>query len=79
MIEIIEKRQYSQFDFLRKQLNLLKEKENMNLVDYNILPIKVEYSIEPIIISVLLGLIVGIFYIIILHKSQFQAVSAKRK
>jgi LPS O-antigen subunit length determinant protein (WzzB/FepE family) len=78
-IEIIEKRQYSQFDFLRKQLNLLKEKENMNLVDYNILPIKVEYSIEPIIISVLLGLIVGIFCIIILHKSQFQAVSAKRK
>jgi hypothetical protein len=78
-IEIIKKRQYSQFDFLRTQLNLLKEKENMNLVDYNIHSIKVEYSIEPIIISVLLGLIVGIFYIIILHKSQFQAVSAKRK
>jgi LPS O-antigen subunit length determinant protein (WzzB/FepE family) len=78
-IAIIEKRQYSQFDFLHKQLNLLKEKENMNLVYYNILSIKVEYSIETIIISVLLGLIVGIFYIIIRHKSQSQAVSAKRK
>jgi LPS O-antigen subunit length determinant protein (WzzB/FepE family) len=80
-IEIIKKRKYTNIDFVVKEINLLKE-NNFNLIDYNIsfVETKLLKNVNHIqIISVLFGLIVGIFYIAILHVSQSQTVFAKRK
>ena len=66
-IDLIRERKYEKFDKLENEINLLK-KINIEWVDYNIYLINTKSQKKTqliLIISVLFGLIVGIFYALI--------------
>lgn len=68
-IEIIKKRKNVAFDHIEEKINTLK-KENIQLIKYNINSINQKSTKNfqlNIIISALLGLIAGLFYVIISH------------
>lgn len=79
-IEIIKNRQYLQINFLINQLNSLSE-EKINFFDYDISNIEVKSSnnsIKIIILSVLLGLILGIFYTMYCYVIQSPTIYKKK-
>lgn len=71
-IELIQNREYKNFKSIKQELNFLKN-EKINFIDYDINLIKVKRlkNIQSIlVISILLGLILGIFYVLITNKFQ---------
>ena len=66
-ISIIQSREYQDFNNNLENINLLKELE-LNWINYNLFLIKID-SIKnlqkTLIISILIGLVVGLFYIFI--------------
>ena len=71
-IELIQNREYKKFKLIKQELNFLKN-EKINLIDYDINFIKVKRlkNIKLILlIFILLGLILGIFYVIITNEFQ---------
>ena len=80
-IEIIKNRNYQRFIFIEQEMDSFK-KENIKLADYNIylMDVKSLKDTKPIlVISILLGLIVGLFYVLISKAIQSQTVSKKIK
>jgi LPS O-antigen subunit length determinant protein (WzzB/FepE family) len=79
-IEIIQKRDRKKFTLIEKEINSLK-KEAVEWINYDINLIKVKSLKETkliLILSTLLGLIVGIFYVLIINALQHKSVSKKR-
>ena len=71
-IKLIENRDYQNLKFIEQELNYWKVK-NIKFVDYNVYLINVKLlgnAKSILIISILLGLIVGIFYVLILNAFQ---------
>jgi hypothetical protein len=71
-IELIQNREYKNFKSIEQELNFLKN-EKINFIDYDINLIKVKRlkNIQSIlVISILLGLTLGIFYVLITNKFQ---------
>ena len=69
-IELIQKRKYENLLFAKKEINNLKNMEN-NFVKYNINLTKTKLlknSKFTSIVSILIGLIIGVFYVIILNE-----------
>ena len=79
-IDIIKSRKYIEFADMEKEINLLK-KEKIDFVNYSMETISVKslkkkfYSV--LFKSILLGLIIGIFYVIIFNALQPQIASRK--
>lgn len=79
-IEIIQKRDRKKFTLIEKEINSLK-KEAVEWINYDINLIEVKSLKETkliLILSTLLGLIVGIFYVLIINALQQKSVSKKR-
>ena len=81
-IELIKNRDYQNFKFVEQEIAYLKEK-NTRWIDYNIYSLVVKSlnntNKKIIIISILLGLIVGIIFVLIFNAIQSQTVSKKTK
>ena len=81
-IEIIKNRDYQNFKFIEQEIAYLKEK-NPRWIDYNIYSLVVKSlnnnKKKIIIKSILLGLIVGIIFVLIFNAIQSQTVSKKTK
>lgn len=78
-IELIEKRRYQKFDLIEKEINEFK-KSKFDLVKYNIFLIDKKLSRNPrviILISLILGLMLGVIYVIISNSFQVQTKSKK--
>ena len=72
-IELIENRNYQNFKFIEQEVNSFKTK-NIKLVDYNVYLMNVKSTKDTkliLMISILLGLIVGVFFVLI--SNAFQA------
>ena len=81
-IELIKNRDYQNFKFIEQEIAYLKEKKDTRWVDYNIysLEIKSLKNTKKItIMSILLGLIVGLIFVLISNAIQSQTVSKKTK
>lgn len=80
-IELIKKRGYKELDVLSSEINKFK-KENTNWINYNIYLAelkKIEYQNSTKILSVcvILGLIIGVLFVIILNELQSSKVVRK--
>ena len=72
-IELIKNRKYSNFELLNKEINYLKE-EKIQWAKFDINSMNSKFLDETrkiLVISILLGLIFGIFYVCILNTTQF--------
>ena len=81
-IELIKNRDYQNFKFIEQEIAYLKEKKDTRWVDYNIYSLEIKSlknTKQIIIISILLGLIVGIIFVLISNTTQSQTVSKKTK
>lgn len=79
-IELIKDRRYQNIEYFEQELELLK-KMNINWVDYNTYLTQVtSLSKKKFILmtSILLGLMIGIFYTLISNELQFQGAYKKR-
>jgi len=78
-VELIKSRNYENYEFIKKEINFLKEEE-IRWIDYNIYSLQSE-SLKDTklikIISILLGLIVGVIFVLISNVIQSQTVSKK--
>jgi len=78
-IELIKNREYEKFTFIRQEINSLK-KDSFKWVNYNTYLIKTvstKHTKKIIQISILLGLIVGAFYVLI--SSAFKSHNTSKK
>ena len=79
-IELIKNKKYLDLEFIKKEINSVK-KENINWVNYNINLIEIESLKKSKLIftiSILLGLMIGIIYVLISNVFQIQASTKKR-
>ena len=79
-IELIKNRNYTDLEFIEKEINFLK-KENINWINYNIYLTQIKSLNNRklnLLISILLGLMIGIFYVLISNAFQSQAVTKKK-
>lgn len=79
-IQLIENRDYQNFKFIKQEIDSLK-KESNNLMNYNINSAKVAFLKNTkliLIISILLGLIFGAFYVVISNAFKSKIVSKKK-
>ena len=79
-IELIKNRKYRNIKFLNQEIEYFK-KEHVKLVDYNIYLIQAESSRNIkliLIISILVGLVVGIFYVIV-SNNNFKSQNSLKK
>jgi LPS O-antigen subunit length determinant protein (WzzB/FepE family) len=78
-IELIKNRDYQKFKLIKQKINTIKEKD-LKLVNYNIYSMNVK-SLQNIklvlMISILLGLVVGVFYVFIFNAFQSRNTSKK--
>ena len=82
-INQIKDRKYKKFDNLKKEIDFLKNK-NIKWIDYNIFHIDVALlkkkdNSMPWFVAILMGLLVGILYIITFNTHQYHKVSRKKK
>ena len=80
-IELIESRDYKNLKFLEQEINDVKNIE-FKLVDYNIFFIEIKSLKDTkliLMISILLGLIVGVFFMLISNAFQSQTASKKTR
>ena len=78
-INIIKNREYKDFDDIKKDINFLKN-ENLNWINYNSFLIETNSITNPkriFIISILIGLIAGIFYTLISNLLNSQNTTKK--
>lgn len=78
-INIIKNREYKDFDDIKKDINFLKN-ENLNWINYNSFLIETNSIKNPkriFIISILIGLIAGIFYTLISNLLNSQNTTKK--
>ena len=71
-IELIENRSYQNFKLIQKELDSLK-KDNFKWADYNVYLMDIKSLKDTkkiIVISILLGLIIGVFYVLISNAFQ---------
>ena len=79
-IELIEKRNYQQFETIMKEINFFKKK-SINWINYNIDLINVKSlknSRLIFLVSILSGLLIGLFYILISYELSRNTFSKKR-
>ena len=79
-IELIKNSKYENYEFIKKEIDALKE-IGINWVDYKIYSIEIKSLKNTKIIfmlAILLGLIIGVFYIIIFSEFKKQIISKKR-
>lgn len=79
-IELLEKRDYKKYKFIKQNINSLK-KENFDWAnnDVNLIEVKSLKNTQLILIlSIFLGLIVGIFYVLIFNEIKSQINSKKK-
>tara|TARA_X000000950_G_scaffold279104_1_gene371149 strand:+ start:668 stop:1642 length:975 start_codon:yes stop_codon:yes gene_type:complete len=79
-IELIKNSKYEHYEFIKKEIDALKE-IGINWVDYNIYSIEIKSLKNTKIIfmiTILLGLIVGVFYVLIFSEFKKQIISKKR-
>ena len=80
-IELIETRTYTNLKFIEQEINNIKNME-FNYVDYNIYFMETKSLKDTkliLIVSVLLGLIVGVFFVLISNVFQSQSASKKTR
>ena len=80
-IELIKNRDYQNFKFIEQEIAYFKEKST-RWIDYNIHSLVVKSlnnTKKTIIISILLGLFVGVIFVLIFNAIQSQTVSKKNK
>jgi LPS O-antigen subunit length determinant protein (WzzB/FepE family) len=80
-IEIVENRINQNFELIEKEINSLK-KEAIEWINYDINLIQVKSLKETkliLIISTLLGLLVGVFYVLISDTFQSKTIPKKRR
>ena len=80
-IELIKKRDYANFKIIEKEINSLK-KENIEWIKYEINSIQVKSLKDTkliLIFSTLLGLLVGVFYVLISDTFQSKTIPKKRR
>lgn len=78
-IEIVQNRNYQNFKFIRQEIDNL-EKENIQFASYNIYFMDVKTLKKTkliLVISVLLGLLIGVFYALISNAFQSKKTSKK--
>jgi LPS O-antigen subunit length determinant protein (WzzB/FepE family) len=79
-IELIENSTNQEFEFIKKKIDFFK-KENIDWIDYDINSIKVvslKKSKLILIMSILLGLVLGAFYTLISNAIKSKSVSKKK-
>jgi LPS O-antigen subunit length determinant protein (WzzB/FepE family) len=80
-IELIKNRDYQNFEFIKQEIANLKKKD-IKWIDYNIYSLEIKSlknTKKIIIMSILLGLIVGLIFVLISNAIQSQTVSKKTK
>ena len=80
-IELIETRTYTNLKFIEQEINNIKNME-FNYVDYNIYLMEtksVKDTKLTLMISILLGLIIGVFFVLISNVFQSQTASKKTR
>jgi hypothetical protein len=80
-IELIENRTYTNLKFIEKEINNIKNME-FNYVDYNIYLMETKSLKDTkliLMISILLGLIIGVFFVLISNVFQSQTASKKTR
>ena len=78
-IELIENRNYQNLKLIEQEINSFKA-QNIKLADYNVYLMEVKLLKDTtliLVISILLGLIVGIFYVLISNAFQAKKISKK--
>lgn len=78
-INLIQNRKYKDFDDIQKYINLLKD-EHLNWINYNSFLIETNSTKNPrgiFIISILIGLVAGIFYVLISNLLNSQKTTKK--
>ena len=78
-IELIKNRDYQKFKLIEQEINTLKKK-NSKLVNYNVYSMKIKNlnNIKLVLmISILLGLVIGVFYVFIFNA--FQSINTSKK
>ena len=79
-IELIKERDYKNLKFIEQEINVLKDTE-INYVDYNVYLTKTKYLKKTkmiLVTSILLGLTIGVFFVLILNNLQSTTVSKKK-
>ena len=80
-IEIIKSQQDEEFKFINQEINSIKKKESINWVVYDINSIQ-QISLKDTkliyIISILIGLVTGVFFVLIFNEFQSQNILKKR-
>ena len=80
-IELIQNRSYQNLEFIKQEINDLKDLK-INYVDYNVYLIEIETLKNTkliLMVSTLLGLIIGVFFVTIFNAFQSQTFSKKTK
>ena len=80
-IELIETRTYTNLKFIEQEINNIKNME-FNYVDYNIYLMETKSLKDTkltLMISILLGLIIGVFFVLISNVFQSQTASKKTR
>ena len=80
-IELIQNRSYQNLEFIKQEINDLKDLK-INYVDYNVYLIEIESLKNTkliLMVSTLLGLIIGVFFVTIFNAFQSQTFSKKTK
>jgi LPS O-antigen subunit length determinant protein (WzzB/FepE family) len=78
-IELIKNRDYQKFKLIEQEINTLKKK-NSKLVNYNVYSMNIKNlkNIKLVLmISILLGLVIGVFYVFIFNA--FQSINTSKK
>tara|TARA_B100000925_G_C21942653_1_gene445309 strand:+ start:27 stop:1052 length:1026 start_codon:yes stop_codon:yes gene_type:complete len=78
-IELIKKREYKNLELIEKEIYSLKDKD-INFVDYNVYLMETEGLKNMkliLLISIVIGLLVGVFYVIISNTIQSTTISKK--
>lgn len=78
-INLIQNRKYKDFDDIQKHINLFKD-EHLNWINYNSFLIETNSTKNPrgiFIISILIGLVAGIFYVLISNLLNSQKTTKK--
>jgi LPS O-antigen subunit length determinant protein (WzzB/FepE family) len=80
-IELIQNRKYQSLKFIEQEINDFQDLE-INFVDYNVFLIKTKSLKETkfiLLISVLVGLIIGVCFVLISNATQSQTISKKTR
>ena len=73
-IELLQNRKYLNYDLIKQEINNLKDLE-IEIIDFNIYLMDTKYLKDTtlnLILFILLGLVIGVFFVIILNSFQLK-------